>query len=361
MDLLAHQPVVELLSTERGSRWFSCLQFSLGAVSRCLEVLESDSARASRASPVPAGLLIAPNQRTIGREMPESLHDLLECIMSLVSAPNAPLGSKAEGISTTCLRLLRLRKLHAKSVRLLFEIITVILTRTEADNLTLAAQVSRDIIPEIIHCWQLPTATKRDDFANLVKDSMIRTIFAAHLHLLQQVSRSGNEDILETVRELADTLGSEYGRRSSDSKLQLEDIVLSSPPLPPSAFQTRAFALTPYTLEGERRWAFLQVLALVESIVWRASHRRKVPQSHEQPRKRRKLSAPTSKILENLVLPNADVQLAAIHLIPFFLAATDLYPNDILELVHDLIPLISNKKSPTSNWAMVALSRCVPI
>ncbi|KAJ2903659.1 phosphatidylinositol 3 (ataxia telangiectasia mutated) [Zalerion maritima] len=357
--VLAYPPNVEVLASKDADRWLVCVNFCIQALTRYAE--SSDREPASRASPAPGtlpstGRSSSSAQRSgAGKIHSATYSELLRCFICLASGTNAPLTKKAKEMSSIAMRLLRGHTAMAQ----LFGVINFILAGIQADDVGLAGRLSRQLVPEVIRWWQSPNVNKEKDASTkAVKDEITRSIFFIHLHLSQQTSEPGNESVLNDVRDLADALRTEYARRDSVARLQLGDLVFSSPHLPSYHLQATAFALNRHSSEGERRWGFVQALALLEGIIYDASKFVAPERQGEQPRKRRKVSAPKFRILDGLLMRDFNAQITSMQLVPFFLTNTTVSRAELLHLVDALASLVGNKDSGISNWAMLALSSC---
>lgn len=364
--LLTHPANVELLATLNGDGWYTCADFLLSALSRFLEGGgDRDFSSASRASPAPGthqstGRSKLSVQVSAGSHIERStLEVVLQGLYSLSGAPNAPLHKRAESISSGAMQVLNLRNSNLSFVHALaFGIVTSVLAVVQGESLELAGKLSVQLVSEIIHWWQSRSAGKaKDELIKTVKDEIVKSIFLMYLPLLRQASLPGNEVILRDIRDLAEALRNEYARRDSDAQLRLDDLTFSSPELPEYHFQTRTFASARHSPEGERRWGFVQALALLEAIIWDVSVTRQEPREEERPRKRRKVFSFSSRIREGLGSADTETQMVAMHLTPFFLTASTVQTSEIASIVDVLSSLIGSKHSPTSNWAMLALSR----
>lgn len=367
ISVLAYPSNVELLASLDGSRWLKSVDFCLHMLSRYIDLSEKDAPTFSRASPIPSSLYSNPRsvsstqRSSSGQIFGFTVQDILQCLLCLIKVPNAPLLAKAKDIVTTAINVLQLRLLALNMVQQLFETVNIVISRTQADDLALSAQISQRILPEISHWWQSPSANKETDpLTRKIKAEMIQTIFFTHLHILRLVSQIDNDEksLLDVLHDLAYVLKNEYAKRSLWAKLKLDNLLLSLQCLPKSHLQTRLMALRPHNLDGEDHWAILQALGLIEGIIWRHSNNCGNRRVDSRQPKRRKVDA-SFRLHESLKNDHIDWQLVTIQMIPFFLSSVDLPREEIEDLARDLVPFMSTKNSPTVNWAILALARYV--
>lgn len=363
LALLSHQANVEQLATLDAAGWKNCVDFCVDAVRVYLDNADRDSG--SRGSPAPgtASLGFSTGRSTnASQKMPGQIHrgtvqDLIHCIHLLVSPPNAPLHERSIDLSETIIQVLQLRHLGLSQViQLSFASINKVFVEIQANDVSRAASLARDLVPLISHWWQARTVSQ-DGMLNSIRDEMLKTMFIIHLHLERLVCLEGDDTSRKEIIGLADSLWLEYSRRTKHSQLQLDDLTFVPQRLPEDYFALELFGLRVHNREGERGWALCQNLATLERIIWKSRNKDKSQSPEEQPRKKRKTYAAATRVQEKLQSPNSAVRIIALQLVPFLLDLNTFSAVEVSDLVIDLAGLAGDKDSTVVSWAMIACSR----
>ncbi|RYO97250.1 hypothetical protein DL764_007350 [Monosporascus ibericus] len=297
--LLGHAPNVELLATYDSEGWFSCVDFALRIIDQYVQAGESDSGP-SRASPAPGTGRVAlsltastlsstagSSQRSGSRVYRTHLQDLVQCLVSLSHASNAPLVQRSAEISSAVLQVLQLRSWGISQLhQLAFSVINALLVLTQTEDSMQASSLAIDSIPLVSYWWQARSASEDDALLNGVRNEMLNVVYNSHLQLEAIVKQGSDTSVLDHVESLADTLWSEYSRREDRAQLQQDDLAYSTSPKASSIFSLEAFSLRPFSIEAEKKWAVVQILALLEGLVRKSSSPVKASADDERPRKR---------------------------------------------------------------------------
>ncbi|KAK1971853.1 phosphatidylinositol 3 [Colletotrichum sublineola] len=363
--LLSYQPNVEHLATSGADGWFACVDFCTEALERYLENSDRDRESASRASPAPGtasmgfstGRSTNTSQRIPGQIHRGTVQDLLHCVYLLVLPPNAPLGRRSRELSKTLTQVLQVRYLGLSQViQLSFASINVLLAGIQSDDISQANDLARDLVPLISHWWQARTVSQ-DEMLNSVRDEMLKTIFIVHLHLERLVCHEENDATRKDIEDLVESLWLEYSRRNPRSQLQLDDLTFVSR-LPDDYFRMSLFGLRVHNRDGERRWALVQNIAILERILWK-SHRHARSQSpEEQPRKKRRTQGSRTRLQEKLQSPSLAVQRISLQLVPFLLGIGTFSPRETADIFSDIAAFVGDKDTSVSSWAMLACASC---
>ncbi|KAL0931007.1 phosphatidylinositol 3 (ataxia telangiectasia mutated) [Colletotrichum truncatum] len=362
--VLEHQPNGEHLATKGADRWFACVDFCTEAIARYLDNADRDSG--SRASPAPGTASIGfstgrstnPSQRLPGQISRGTVQDLLHCLYLLVLPPNAPLRERSRDLSKTLIQILQVRHLGLGPVtQLAFASINVLLTGVLVDDLSRASNLTRDLVPLISHWWQARTVSQ-DEMLNSVRDEMLKTMILIRLHLERLVYDDENGHVQKDVEDLSEALWLEYSRRDIRSQLQMDDLTFVPHRLPQDYFNLDLFGLRPHNRDGERRWAIVQSIAILERILWK-THKQQGSQSpEEQPRKKRRTHGPTSRLQEKMQSRGPAVQRMSMQLVPFLLDLDTFTSAEVAELLPDLTTFASDKDTTVASWAMLACACC---
>lgn len=371
VSLLGHAPNVELLATYGSEGWFSCVDFTLQVINQYVQVGESDSGP-SRASPAPGtgrtmssitstfSSTASSTQRSSGRMYRSHIQDLLQCLVFLSHTSNAPLIQRTPAISSAVLQLLQLRswgigQLH----QLAFSLINNILMLTQTEDTTQASSLAVDSIPLISSWWQARSASEDDALLNGVRIEMLNVIYNSHLQLEAIVKQGADSSILEHVENLSDMLWSEYSRREDRAQLQQDDLVYSKHPTDNSIFSLGTFSLRAFNTEAEKKWAVVQMLALLEGLLWRSSPPAVPSTEDERPRKRHRTTSSSNRLRQKLRSMDGTIQYTALQVVPYFIAYVKTNEEEALELLPILISLTSHKYNKLANWAFIACARLV--
>ncbi len=282
--LLSHPANVELLSAWDGESWLTCADFFVDAVTRLLEGGDRDlGGPLARASPVPGGgggsgaftpslafstgrSSTASTQRSSSLIPSKVLEQVVQGLLALVAAPNAPVQKRAAVISGAIIQVLQLRNVSVGSLhQAAFAALTFITSHVQADDLALASSIAREILPLVAHWWHGRTSATQSESLNSVREEILRTVFALQLHVEALAQDDTQANIVGHVVEVLDALWTEYSKREDRTRLQTGDLTFSSIPTKRISI-TRVFGLRPYDMLAERRWAVVDVIALLEAI-----------------------------------------------------------------------------------------------
>lgn len=351
---------VENLAAFSGESWDICVDFCVDALSRYLETGDRDGSSLSRASPAPGGTgrsSSIPTQQSSSSQIGGQLAlELVSCVNSLMSSPNAPVQRQAGKVSHIVLHILQLRQMKIGELqKAAFSTINSIFSRIQTDDVALAKKVTKALVPLLSHWWQ-PRALSRDAMLNSIRDEMLKTIFGTHLYMESILQESSDGSLLQDAEELLDALWSEYSRREERARLQLDDVTFSAIRLPTDHPSTAVFSLRPYHQAGEQNWALLENLAILEAMYSRNSQQdgsHAQPET-DQPRKRRRVVGSPNRVHQKIVSPDPAVQLTALQLIPFWAAQKPPSLEDVTEAIADLSKCVTAKQGTVASWAMLA-------
>ncbi|KAL2017023.1 hypothetical protein VTK56DRAFT_2667 [Thermocarpiscus australiensis] len=352
---------VENLAAFSAGSWETCLEFCVDALSRYLETGDRDSGSFSRASPAPGTTArsgsVATSQGSgqIGGQMAV---EFLSCLNSLMAAPNAPVGRKADKASNMVLQILQLRQMKIGELqKVAFSTFNIIFRHIQADDVSLSKRLVRDLIPLLSHWWQ-PRALSRDAMLNSIRDEMLKTIYGTRLYLESLLRETADESFFQDVEELLDALWSDYSRREERARLQLDDITFTGMRLPPDHPHTAVFSLRPYNQAGEQNWALMENIAILEAAYSRYCQREHSQEHPDdgQPRKRRRMAGSPNRIHQKIQSLDPAVRLSALQLIPFLAKQKQPSLEDIVESITDLSKCVTAKEGTVASWAMLACS-----
>lgn len=344
--LLGYPVHVETLASKDGEGWLSCVDFIIARITYLAECATTSNRTAS--------------QRAQAQAQQLELISLLQSLLSLVSASNAPCILRSRQTSDAVIEVLKLRTNFGRLHRMAFGTLNRILIGTAGDDPGLGQHIATAALPLLTHWWD-PLAADNDKMLLSVRDEMMMTIHGIHLYLDSVLHDSFSAVLLGQLEELLDKLWKEYSQRSNQTRLQLKDLTFSSITLPKGHFSTGLFALRPFANDSERRWAVLDNMARLESIFQRHnsanSQRPNTADDEDQPRKKPRLSGTSNRLHQKSLSSEPGVRLTALQLLPFFLPRSNASGEEIAATVDDLIPVIGDKQGAFSSWAMIACAR----
>jgi serine-protein kinase ATM len=375
LALLSHPAVVELLATYDAAPWLDCIDFILGIVDWHLG-LSVGSTTPLRDSPGPGtpptfslplstlrSTATSSSQRGSYGVHQNVLHNLLECVHLLISAPNSPLLKRSKNITSSALRCVRLYTLGLSAVlQIGFSILNVIVQAVQTEDTGHVKALVGELLPLIRHWWQAKTTSQENALLNSIQVEALKLLYNIHLYV-EHLVQAGDGNVTTDLEGLCDMLWNEYSQRDPRGQLQQDDLSYSTVPHHPHAFTNSTFTLRPFNVEAERRWAVVHILAILEVILWKRSRSLQsvAVEDHEHPRKRRKTVAESSRMQQKLQIPRDNMRVAAIQLIPFFIPLVQMSSNDVAEILSTLISLVAHKNAKLSVWATIASARCVRV
>ncbi|KAI8958799.1 Serine/threonine-protein kinase tel-1 [Daldinia sp. FL1419] len=368
--LLSHAANVELLAMGGGEGWFTCVDFAIDVLTLYLAANERDSIL-PRASPAPGSRHSTPlrfstprpgtqSQRT-NRVSRSQLPDLLQCLLYLSSTPNAPLLQRSKEMSSVVVQVLQLRPLGIGPLhQLAFALVNRLFVVSQTDDSDHANSLALDCLPLISQWWQTKAASAHDALLNGVRVEMLKLLFNIHLQLEFLVKQGHKPSLLDGIETLTELLWSEYSKREERAQLQQDDLSYSA--LHGSAtFQVQAFSLRSFNVDGEKSWAVVHILALLERLLWRASEQYQMTLAEdEQPRKKRRTASGFSRLRQKLRSTDNSIQYTALQITPFFVSGLKVNIDEMSELLSFLASQITSKNSKVATWAMIACASLTP-
>ncbi|KAI0202202.1 phosphatidylinositol 3 [Astrocystis sublimbata] len=372
--LLGNGAGVEILAAHDSDGWFDCVDFVVEIISQCAVDSDHD---VRRSSPAPSSgfsmtLPISIPRSSSGsarmnhdRPLRGHLSDLMECLFCLVSAPNAPVLQRAREISSATVQVLQLRYLGLSQLhRVAFAVINELFVAIETDDTAQASSLVIECLPLISYWWQARTASKYDALLNAVRIEMIKLLYNVQSQL-QYLARQYNEPtLLDDIEKLSEVLWNEYSKRDDRAQLQQDDISYAVDHHTINQFCIQSFALRSFNIEGEKQWAVIQIIAMLEEIMWKksqSSNKNLVGGDNtEQPRKKQRTDAGSSRLIYKLRSPDFSTQFIALQMIPFFVFDDDIAAEEMGNLLPILIYLVTNKNHKLSTWAMIACASLIP-
>ncbi|CAK7564741.1 MAG: Serine/threonine-protein kinase tel1 [Sporothrix epigloea] len=368
VSLLSHPANVEKLSAIDGEGWHACAEFLVDAIDRLAET-PADQEGFSRESPAPSGLLLSAGQnrssalaksRSTSRMSGKILETLVQGIYYLVSASNAPVKKTASKIANVAIRVLRMHQLGVGTLQqTACAAIRCIVQHVQGDDAVLVRRIVSEILPLLGHWWHPRSSASQSESVNSIREEILRTVYTLQLHIEALALHSPSGDILDHIGDLLDNLWMEYVKRDDRTRLQITDLAFSSAST--GCFDAHIFGLGPYDVSAERRWAVVEVIAILEAILARYIRHAPVDGDEipsDQPRKRRRIVEPTSRVRMQLASTDSGTKLAALQVLPFYLQIHDMSADGLFDVLQRVGQSTSDKQAILGSWAMLACASC---
>lgn len=379
LTLLEHPANVENFAVLNGELWFSCVDFCVLAVSRFLETGDRGSSSGSRSSPTPGtgqtALSLAFSSGRSGSSSANRLlqrddsgkigtalaADYLSCLNTLLSTPHAPVQERAQEIADLMLKVLEMRQGTPGTLQqFAFACINSILAHMSTDDTSLGKKLARDLVPLICHWW--PPQKRDDAMMNVVRDEVLKTLYAIQLFLDSLTTEPLAHSSLTELDDLLDVLWSEYSKRDDRARLLLEDLTFTGLKLPEDHPRTAIFSFRSFNQVAEQNWALMEILAILENLHTRNS-KYDTPlrglEDEDQPRKRRRMVGHARGVLKNITSLDPGTKLTALQLLPFIVQRRQFSAEEMAEVLEILSGLIGDKQPLVASWAMLACARYV--
>ena len=359
------------------STWSEVVDFCLRGISRFSEDGNGETLALSLRSPgvesrhVSGPLTMSANAGSRGNAKPDgisrqSVEDLLNTLLSLVSAPNAPLLQSSEEITTGVIQFLHSQG-SAVSIlhQLAFSILNAVLSFIREDRSSLVYSAAEEIIPLISRFWQGKNLAK-DEMLNSVRDEMLILLFTVNLHLERGIMNAESVELASSVEDLLDVMRAEYARRLDRDPLHIEDLDMidfGTTAVEPAPFRLHVFRLRQHNSRAERNWANLQIIGILERLVSLAEQQRKVAANltdndeDKHPRKRQRTGRDSDRLFRPLKAKDNQLRLGALQTLPFVVENCELSAADLAELLGQLATCASEKEGRIASWALLGIAR----
>ncbi|ELR07215.1 Serine/threonine-protein kinase tel1 [Pseudogymnoascus destructans] len=378
--LLGHEAHVELL--DQGD-WLATVEFCLDGIEQYESSTRAASIPHGNSITVPlstASSVYTSRSRSSVKSVSGEAHlssikkrnseELMECLLSLVSAPNAAVSERTEHILKAIVHFLNSQGNVVSSFhQIAFAALNAVLSVTGADEISLAESVVCSVVPCISRLWSSKTAAN-DEMLNTAKDEMAITILLLRLHLEKLVSDPLGDDSLGNIlKDLRDSLANDYEKRAERDQLQLDDMDFSIDPSEnriSSSLSCGYLRLRQQAPRAERKWAVVQVLAILDRLLHGAPLRsnpvatddNESPEGASHPRKRRRITERFDALADEIRLGDSGVQLVALQTLSFALPPSQVSQNTLAGILATLASLVLDRNINISCWAILCISSC---
>ena len=284
-----------------------------------------------------------------------SAEDILRCARYLHSIPNGPITENAGVRLQNLLDFLRLSPNASHTQQAAFDCINYIIVRIVSDDIGLAQDTLKALIPIACRFWQLKSGP--------MKDSILTFLLYGETHLKHIIQSDGGADFSTSLEDLLEAFREDYCKRPDREQLQSEDLEMTSGPLGQQLddpLQLQAFKVRFGAKKSEQPWAMLQISTSIISALDRSSRSYRTTSRAEDDdhiSKRLKISSALNNVLLGARALQAAEKLHAIQLIAF-LAAQPMDDRQIFQGYLDvLLSCVADANSVIVSWAMLAMSR----
>ena len=296
------------------------------------------------------------SQQSANSSLKLSAEDIVLCVRHLHLAPNAPIAGKAQSVLQRLIELLRLSPHASRTQQAAFDCINSIVARVVTDDLGLAQDTVRTLIPMICRFWQ-PKASP-------LKDSMLILLLNGQYHFKQIMLSDYGEDFNADLRDLLEALKEDYCKRPEREQLQTEDLDLVNAPygrVREAPLQLTAFKARFGVIKAEQPWAMLQISASIISAldVSTKSHEGKTTSIEEFDHisKRRKIASAWDDVLDRARASQGAEKVHAIQTTAFLLDKSGYDEDTTRKFLDVLLYNLSSINGNIVSWAMLSISR----
>ncbi|MCJ1247312.1 Serine/threonine-protein kinase tel1 [Trapelia coarctata] len=365
--LLEYRPHVEHLSKED---WQGLVDFCIEGIQVSLNVEDAQSSVltvshssnrllgcASRsATPSTLGSSYTHGSSAKGNSSVENIRTLDEfvyCLHYLLSTSNAPVLGKASAVFAIILALLRVPS-TAGAHHAAFMCINTALYAVITEDIDLARQTFRDLVPHIRRLWHTKSQALREE--------MTITVINSEALLFRLMQLDDYEDCKSDLQGLLDAISLEYAKRSERDQLQFDDLDLVlgySDNDTYAVLRTKAFNLRQGTVKSEQSWAVLDITTSIFATLENSRLSSSVSAGVDDvatPRKRRKVISAVDTLLQPLESASTSDRLISLQSFAFIAGKINFDEESVLRVLEAMIPILSSDVSDLANWAMIALS-----
>ena len=295
------------------------------------------------------------DQWGVNSSLKASAEDIVLCMKYLHSAPNAPIAQKAQSVVGSLIELLKLSPHASLRQQAAFECINLIVARIVTDDLKLAQQTVRSLIPLICRFWQPKSSP--------LKDSMLILLLHGEHHFKKMMLSNDDEDFSADLHDLLEAFKDDYCKRPEREQLQADDLEFVNAPYqqsPETSLRLLAFKARPGVVKAEQPWAILQatrsIITALDSST-RLYDKTKSMEELDHTTKRRKIASACDDVLDRVKTSHGAEKLHAIQIIAFLLDQAEHGEDTTKRFLDVLLSAMSGLEATNVSWAMLAMSR----
>jgi ataxia telangiectasia mutated family protein len=278
-----------------------------------------------------------------------AIGEVVVCIQLLTASSNAPIHASAENIIRGLADFVKSASVMAGNAQqLAFNSINTVISKVLFDQCELARSSLLGLVPVIRQLW---ATTKHHG----LKDELLVNVMLCIVALRDLVQKEPSDQLARSIEGLAETLYSEYVRRSEKDVLQLDESILY-PRETPQVQQIYGPCLGNSRSEHNWTvvWAIAQLLKLSKAVT---AHLSVGDSASEAPVKRQRINSGIEDVFRDSVSATGSRRICALQLTPFLEAEIDLETKE--SFLQRLVVNILDGNGAISSWTMVALERYV--
>ena len=295
------------------------------------------------------------DQRRVNSSLKASAEDIVLCVRYLHSAPNAPIAQKAQTVTHSLIELLKVSPHASLRQQAAFDCINLIVARIVTDDLELAQETVRSLIPLICRFWQPKSSA--------LKDSMLMLLLHGEHHFNKLMLSKDYEEFTADLHDLLEAFKEDYCKRPEREQLQADDLEIVNAPYhqsPEVSLHLRAFKARPGILKAEQPWAILQVTRSIITALDSSTrlYGKTIPmEDFDHTAKRRKIASASDDVLDRAKTSHGAEKLHAIQIIAFLLDQARYSEDSVKRILDVLLSAMSGLEGTNVSWAMLAMSR----
>jgi serine-protein kinase ATM len=377
-SVLEHEAHIEHLEEVD---WLSTVDYCLRGIEQYSSDSASGAANVSRTVPSLTGATSSSAQTSSTKLSVRSLNDgnssssitkrnaeeLLQCLLYLISASNAPILERAEDILLGIMHFLEYHGSFASPIhQVAFSAINFILSATNTDKTSLSQSLALRLVPIVSHLWSSKSVSK-DEMLNSIKDEMLITVLRLRLHMERIVSAHEGDFRLK-LEGLEKILRIDYAKRLERDQLQLDDLdmsTLSGENTSTTSIHVGLLRLRTHAPRAERSWAILTALSILDGLL----HVDQKPlvstvedddgdnDSSRHPRKRRRITRRFDGLLELITSDDSEERVVAFQILLCLLPGVKLSQHDLDEILERLSSCVVDRHHSIGSWAMLCIAR----
>lgn len=368
--LFEFQPNVERL---KSNVWEQVIDFCVQGINTYLDDNDGELSRSFSGTGIsnpPGSVAKSSHARSCdGSLTRQNVEEILQILYLLISASNAPLGTRYSTVGDSVIRLLKIQSSSASQLQqVAFRTLNIIVSFTREEQTSYCKSVAQEVFPVICRFWQ-GKALAKDEMLNSVRDEMLILLLAVHLHLERIAKDEDTPELLSTLEELLEAFKADYAKRSDRDQLQMDDLDMADFGKrihdQKHPFCLYAFQLRPHNVKAERNWAILRSIGILERLMSIGQQRAKSPEDDlyndvdRRPRKRQRVAHSPDRLLDLLRAKDESLRLAGLQTVPFVLQDSQLSATKLSELLTQLSTCAGDKRGAITSWALLAIARQV--
>jgi len=297
------------------------------------------------------------SQRGAYPHLRDSDREILLCLRSLTSVPNAPIMDRAHKILTTLIELLQSYPKTGTIQQSVFESINSAISSVITNDISLGMRISNKMLPLFRKYWDSKDAT--------LKETLLVFLSSVEVLLPRMISEDNTGDCKNALNAIVEILRVDYCSRRHREQLQLEDISLPDPTSRVASqipLSTKVHQLRLGSLKAEHPWCLISssAAAIVELEIDTRAREKPFDQDEIQvPAKRQRLTHPLDDLLRfarGSLLPE---KLYALQMLVFVFDSLNFDQSALHGYLDVLLPCLSDDDGLISAWATLALTSYV--